>query len=149
MPLSAAVRTLLTSSGLFSYAFVVGDETEKREFENILQVGDGSEAVLLHEQIIRHAQHSRVNRPGLERESAIRHFAQIDHFHVFGIDLVVFENLEKLPMDGAARLADGDAVAAQSAGATDLTLSDKNVMGAHREDHDHFGGEAVGNRGHR
>lgn len=38
MPLSAAVRTFfLTSSGLL-YAFVVGDEAEKRKFENILTV---------------------------------------------------------------------------------------------------------------
>ncbi len=117
--------------------------------EYVLQVGDGPKTILLHEEIIRHAQHRCVDRSGLERQGAVRHFTQVDHFHVFGIDFVVLENLEKLPMDCAARLADGDAVAAQSAGATDLTLGDEDVMRAHREDHDHFGGEAVGNRGHR
>ena len=109
----------------------------------------GLKAILFHEQIIRHAQHRRVDGSGLERESAVRHFTQVDHFYVFGIDFVVLENLEKLPMDCTARLADGDAVAAQSAGPGDLTFRHEDVMRAHREDHDHFGGQAVGNRSHR
>ncbi len=76
----------------FFYALVVGDQSEQGKLQYVFQVGDGSKPVLFHEQIVRHTQHGRVDRSGLERERAVRHFAQIDHFHVFGIDLVVLED---------------------------------------------------------
>ena len=60
----------------FSYALVMGDQSEKRKLQDVLQIGDRSKTVLLHEQIVGHAQHRRVDGAGFESESAVRHFSQ-------------------------------------------------------------------------